>query len=63
MKDKSKAFRRDHLDEMRFSLRASKKYALELGPDLCGLGQGSVRDCCKGCDVPSNYRKMGSFST
>lgn len=62
MKDKSKAFRHEHLDEMCFR-RASKNYALELGPDLCGLGQGSVRGCCKGGDVPPNYRKMGSFLT
>ena len=65
MKDEStsKSFRHDNLVEIRFSLRASKKYALELGPDLCGLGQGSVRGCCKGGEVPPNYMKMESFST
>jgi len=47
---------------IRFSLRASKKYALELGTDLCGLGQGPVRGCCKDGEVPPNYIKMESFS-
>lgn len=63
LKDKSKSFRRDHLDEIRFSLKASKKYVLEPGLDLCDLGQGSVSGCCKGGEVPPSPMKMESFST
>jgi len=63
MKDESKSFRHDHLDEIRFSLRASKKYASEPGMDLCGLGQESVNGCCKGGEVPPSRMKMKYFST
>lgn len=63
MKYKSKSFRHDHLDEIRLSLRASKKYVLELGSDLCGLGEGSVSGRCKGVEVPPSSMKLGSFST
>jgi hypothetical protein len=62
LKEKRKAFRYDHLSETRFSWRTSKKFALELGTDFCGLGQGSVRVCCKDGEVSHSYIEIESFS-
>jgi hypothetical protein len=62
MKNKNNYFRHAHMDELHFSLWAEKKYALEAGADLCGLGQGSVTGCCRCGEIHPNATKMERFS-